>query len=62
MNKKKVSFEKYMKHLEKVAAKLTQEQVDACAWAISGGGDWTPKKIEDYIKWSNQIDDFNEGE
>ena len=39
-------MEEYLTRLSMVAATLSQEQIDACAWVMGGSGcGWTKEKI-----------------
>ncbi len=43
---KPLSDAEYFDTLRKAAATLTQDQIDACAWAMGGSGcGWTPEKV-----------------
>lgn len=46
----------YLERLSRVAATLTQEQVDACAYVMGGSGcGWTPNNITvEIANWANK--------
>ena len=44
------SWDEYFQRLEKAAKTLTQEQINACAWAMGGSGvGWTQENIMNSI-------------
>ncbi len=44
------TFQEKMERLQKAAETLTQEQIDACAWAMGGSGcGWNKENVKDVL-------------